>query len=66
MYYEVFLRPMPAIRREKAIKRMLRRHKIELIESRNPYWIDLATGWFDPRHPLTDDSSPSRGEAAGG
>jgi predicted GIY-YIG superfamily endonuclease len=38
---------MSAIRREKAIKRMLRRQKIELIESTNPYCLDLAAGWFD-------------------
>jgi predicted GIY-YIG superfamily endonuclease len=39
---------MNAIRREKQIKRMSRREKIELIESVNPGWLDLADGWFDP------------------
>ena len=48
VYFETVPHPMSAIRREKALKRLLRRQKIELIESVNPYWIDLAAGWFDP------------------
>ena len=39
---------MSAIRREKQLKHMLRREKIELIESVNLGWLDLAAGWFDP------------------
>ena len=35
-----------AITREKEIKRWLRRHKIELIESKNPKWRDLSEGWY--------------------
>jgi predicted GIY-YIG superfamily endonuclease len=35
---------MQAIRREKAIKRMLRRQKIEMIERGNPAWDNLAEG----------------------
>jgi putative endonuclease len=48
VHYEVFDRPMAAIRREKQLKHMLRREKIELIESVNAGWLDLAAGWFDP------------------
>jgi predicted GIY-YIG superfamily endonuclease len=37
---------MQAIRREKAIKRMLRCEKIAMIEEMNPAWDNLAEGWF--------------------
>jgi predicted GIY-YIG superfamily endonuclease len=37
---------MQAIRREKAVKRMLRREKIEMIERLNPGWDNLAERWF--------------------
>ena len=36
-----------AIRREKKIKRWLRRYKLALIEEQNPDWRDLSDGWFD-------------------
>ena len=48
VYYEVLRHPMQAIRREKQIKRLQRRQKIELIESNNPAWVDLADGWLAP------------------
>ena len=48
VHYEVFDRPMAAIRREKQLKHMLRREKIELIESVSAGWLDLAAGWFKP------------------
>ena len=35
-----------AITREKQIKGWTRARKIELIESVNPGWTDLAEGWF--------------------
>jgi putative endonuclease len=35
-----------AIAREKQIKGWVRRKKIELIESANPLWVDLAEGWY--------------------
>ncbi len=38
-----------AIAREKAMKRWMRRWKIELIEARNPEWTDLYPGLL--RHP---------------
>ena len=56
VYYEVFADPMSAIRREKQLKRLLRREKIALIESVNAGWIDLAAGWFEP---LSRDSRSS-------
>ena len=35
-----------AIRREKQIKGWVRARKVRLIEGKNPYWVDLAKGWF--------------------
>jgi putative endonuclease len=35
-----------AILREKRLKKWYRKWKIELIESTNPEWNDLAEGWF--------------------
>jgi putative endonuclease len=46
VYYEVFPRPMMAIRREKRIKKLYRAEKIALIEAANPVWTDLAADWF--------------------
>ncbi len=45
-YYECTGNVMSAIEREKEIKGWLRRRKIELIETVNPAWEDLAAGWF--------------------
>jgi putative endonuclease len=42
VYYETFEFMNDAIRREKQIKGWLRKKKIELIESVNPKWNDLA------------------------
>jgi putative endonuclease len=36
-----------AIEREKEIKGWLRKKKIALIESQNPAWEDLSSGWFE-------------------
>lgn len=41
VYFEVFEDPENAINREKAIKNLLRRKKIALIEKDNPKWEDL-------------------------
>ena len=38
-----------AIEREKQIKNWSRARKVELIESANPGWIDLARDWFHNR-----------------
>ena len=35
-----------AIAREKQIKGWVRAKKCALIEQTNPFWIDLAEGWF--------------------
>lgn len=41
VYYEVYNDMYEAIKREKAMKKWLRKWKIELIEKTNPDWIDL-------------------------
>lgn len=41
VYYEVFETAYEAITREKQIKNLLRKKKIELIEKENPEWEDL-------------------------
>jgi putative endonuclease len=46
VYYEVFEDPLSAIYREKRLKKLYRRQKIELIERENPAWDDLAADWF--------------------
>ena len=38
---------LAAITREKQIKGWLRRKKLALIESQNPGWEDLSSGWYD-------------------
>ena len=42
VYYEVFKDVRDAIAREKQIKGLLRKKKIELIETFNPGWKDLS------------------------
>lgn len=41
LYYEVFQDPENAIKREKTIKNLLRRKKIDLIKAKNPDFKDL-------------------------
>ncbi len=41
VYYEILEDPINAIEREKAIKNLVRRKKIELINAFNPEWKDL-------------------------
>lgn len=41
VYFEIFNDPLNAIKREKAIKNLLRKKKIELIKSKNPEFDDL-------------------------
>jgi len=43
VYYELFESIEDAIAREKQIKAVSRKKKIELIEKRNPEWKDLIT-----------------------
>ncbi len=44
-YFETTPDIRAAIEREKQVKRWLRQKKIALIESVNPEWQDLASGW---------------------
>ena len=53
VHYEMFFYPDAAIAREKQLKEWLRRRKIELIESMNPHWHDLAESWYDTYKPRT-------------
>jgi putative endonuclease len=46
VYYEDTLDIQAAITREKQIKGWLRMKKINLIESSNPQWLDLAADWY--------------------
>ena len=43
VYYEYFSTMQEAIMREKHLKGKIRKFKIELIESINPFWEDLTT-----------------------
>lgn len=47
VYYEATNNAHEAIAREKQIKGLLRRKKIDLIRSMNPGFYDLSEGWFD-------------------
>ena len=47
VYFESTDNAYSAITREKQIKRWLRRRKIELVESVNPEWLDLAADWYE-------------------
>jgi len=52
VYYECFIYPDAAIKREKEIKGWRRSKKIALIESMNPCWDDLARDWQEMYKPL--------------
>ena len=47
LYFEDTNDVVVAIEREKQIKGWLRQKKIDLIESINPEWEDLAKDWYD-------------------
>jgi putative endonuclease len=42
VYFEIFDDPASAIAREKQLKKWRRDWKLELIESKNPSWVDLS------------------------
>ncbi len=70
VYYEVTEDIESAIVREKQIKGWLRRKKVTLIESLNPYWVDLAAEWGETPPPQTlrfaqGDNIYREGEAEG-
>jgi putative endonuclease len=45
VYYEPTENILGAIAREKQIKGWTRRRKLELIETLNPHWMDMAEDW---------------------
>jgi putative endonuclease len=48
VWYERYGEAIPAIAREKQIKRWRREKKVFLIELENPTWEDLSAGWGLP------------------
>ena len=59
VYYEDFVYPDAAINREKEIKAWRRSKKIQLIESMNPHWRDLAEKWTEIYKPDTQLPHPA-------
>ena len=51
VYYESTQDVLSAIAREKQIKAWRRNKRAALIESVNPYWVDLAEQWYNPTTP---------------
>ena len=49
MYFEKFTSINEAIKREKRLKKWNRQWKVNLIEERNPDWVDLSREWNDDR-----------------
>jgi putative endonuclease len=60
VYYEYFAYPDAAIAREKEIKGWRRSKKINLIESMNLHWHDLAESWTDVYAPPDPHSTNAR------
>jgi putative endonuclease len=48
VHFETTSDVQSAIRREKEIKGWSRSRKIELVETNNAGWLDLAADWFGP------------------
>jgi len=46
VYFEQYANTLSAIGREKELKGWRRERKVALIESVNPKWRDLSTGWY--------------------
>jgi len=46
LYIETFPDALSAINREKQLKSWSRKKKINLIDSKNPTWTDLAENWY--------------------
>lgn len=68
VYYESFVYPDTAIRREKQVKGWSRSKKIKLVESMNPQWNDLARNWQDmykPANAVDREIPRPAGENAG-
>jgi len=47
VYFEIYQDPSNAIFREKEIKGWRREKKNKLIETMNPSWTDLSSGWYE-------------------
>ena len=47
LYVETFSDAMSAIKREKQLKSWSRKKKINLIDTKNPTWLDLAKNWYN-------------------
>ena len=50
VYFESFQYVRSAIAREKEIKHWIRQRRVELIQSLNPTWEDLAASWFSEEY----------------
>ena len=61
VYYEAADSIEAAIEREKQVKGWLRRKKVALIESVNPYWEDLAKEWYEETPIAPDPSAAASG-----
>ena len=59
MYYEATPRVEAAIAREKQIKSWRRSKKIELIQTLNPRWRDLAQEWYEDSGVAGEGPDPS-------
>lgn len=60
VYFEVYADSYTAIAREKSIKNLVRRKKIELIEKLNSDWHDLAVEILSPSAPEWHKQSVTR------
>jgi putative endonuclease len=47
VYFEEYADVREAIAREKQVKAWTRKKRIDLINSVNPKWLDLAEGWYE-------------------
>ena len=72
VYFESFQYVRTAIAREKEVKHWVRRRRVQLIESTNPTWEDLASSWFDqelltnPKASAVIKYDPTKLHVAGG
>ena len=66
VYFESFQYVRTAIAREKEIKHWTRQRRVQLVESTNPAWQDLAASWFsddllaNPNSPTVITYDPGR------
>ncbi len=61
VYYEAADNIEAAIGRERQVKGWLRRKKVALIESVNPYWENLARDWYEESPTAPDPSAAASG-----